>query len=178
MNSSNLYFLPSGTVDSFNVVIEIPQGSNNKYELDPQTGALMLDRVLYGAAFYPLSYGFIPSTKAADGDAADVLVFLTNPVPPLTVVQCRAIGIIKMEDFGDLDSKILAVPLSDPHFNEIQDITDISQHTIKEICDFFENMQKYKNGAWIKNVKILSIENKVSADAEVAAHLNNYTQPN
>jgi len=177
MNSNNLYFLPSGTVEKFNVVIEIPYGSQNKYELDPETGALFLDRVLYGAAFYPLNYGFIPSTKAADGDACDALVFLTNPVPPMTVVQCRAVGLIKMEDSGDMDSKILAVPVSDPHYDDLQDLDDIPSHYIKEICDFFTNMQKFKKGEWKKNINtILSVENKAAADAEISTHLNNYTK--
>jgi inorganic pyrophosphatase len=177
MSSSNLYFLPSGSVEEFNVVIEIPQGSQNKYELDPETGALFLDRVLYGAAFYPLDYGFIPSTKAEDGDAMDVMIFMTNTVPPTTVVKCRAVGIIKMEDSGDIDSKILAVPISDPHFADLHDLEDVPQHSIKEICDFFENMQKFKKGQWVKNVnKVLSVENKASADEEIKKHLNNYTQ--
>jgi inorganic pyrophosphatase len=178
MSSQNLYFLPSGTVDNFNVVIEIPHGSQNKYELDAETGALFLDRVLYGAAFYPGNYGFIPSTKAEDGDAADVIVFMTNPVPPKTVVKCRAVGIIKMEDSGDLDSKILAVPNDDTYFNEVNDIEDLPTHKIKEITDFFENMQKFKKGEWKRNVnKILSVENKESAQTEVARYLNNYPSP-
>lgn len=175
-STTNLYFLPSGTIDEFNVVIEIPYGSQNKYELDAQSGVLFLDRVLYGAAFYPGNYGFIPSTKAPDGDAMDVIVFLTNPVPPLTVVKCRPIGIIKMEDSGDLDSKILAVPVSDPHYSDYNDLEDIPSHTIKEICDFFENMQKFKNGKWNKNINtILSVENKASAQSEIKPLLNNYS---
>lgn len=178
ISTQNLYFLPSGKVDEFNVVIEIPYGSQNKYELDPATGALFLDRVLYGAAFYPANYGFIPSTKAEDGDAVDALVFMTNPVPPTTVVKCRAIGIIKMEDSGEMDSKILAVPVDDPHFFDTNDVADIASHKIKEICDFFENMQKFKKGEWKKNVnKILGVGDKLEAEAEVAKYLNNYGQP-
>jgi inorganic pyrophosphatase len=173
----NLYFLPSGTVEKFNVVIEIPYGSQNKYELDPKTGAVFLDRVLYGAAFYPGNYGFIPSTKAEDGDAADVIVFMTNPVPPSTVVPCRAVGILKMEDSGDLDSKILAVPIDDPYFNDIKDLSDLPSHKIKELVDFFENMQKFKKGVWLKNVnKIIGVGDKAEAEIEIARYLNNYPE--
>jgi inorganic pyrophosphatase len=111
---SNIYFLPSGTVEEFTTIVEIPQGEQNKYEINPDTGLLELDRVLYGAAFYPVNYGFIPSTKADDGDAVDVLLFATNPVPPMTVVPSRAIGILEMVDSGDRDFKILAVPTVDP----------------------------------------------------------------
>jgi inorganic pyrophosphatase len=175
MNQQNLYFLPSGTVDEFNVVIEIPYGSQNKYELDAETGALFLDRVLYGAAFYPANYGFIPSTKADDGDAVDVMVFMTNPVPPATVVKCRALGIIRMEDSGDMDSKVLAVPLDDPHFFHMKEMSDVPEHSIKEISDFFENMQKYKKGEWKKHVNtILGLGDRSEAEAEIEKHLNNY----
>jgi len=173
----NLYFLPSGTVDEFNVVIEIPHGSQNKYELDPETGALFLDRVLYGAAFYPGNYGFIPSTKAEDGDALDVILYMTNPVPPATVVKSRAIGILKMEDSGEMDSKIIAVPTSDPYFNDIINLNDLPAHRIKELSDFFVNMQKFKKGEWKTNVnKIIGFGEKLEAEAEVAKYLNNYTK--
>jgi inorganic pyrophosphatase len=175
--SSNLYFLPSGTVEEFNVVIEIPHGSQNKYELDPKTGALFLDRVLYGAAFYPGNYGFIPSTKAEDNDALDVIVYMTNPVPPATVVKCRAIGILKMEDSGELDSKIIAVPNDDPYYNDVKDLNDLPSHIAKELSDFFENMQKFKKGEWKKNVnKIIGFGNKAEAESEIVKYLNNYTQ--
>jgi len=175
--SQNLYFIPSGTVEEFNVVIEIPHGSQNKYELDSETGALFLDRVLYGAAFYPGNYGFIPSTKAEDGDALDVIVFLSNPVPPSTVVRSRAIGILKMEDSGEMDSKILAVATDDPYFSDVQNLNDLPTHKLKELSDFFENMQKYKKGKWKQNVnKIIGYGDKIEADAEVAKYLNNYTK--
>lgn len=173
MNSQNLYFLPSGTVDQFNVVIEIPYGSQNKYELDPNTGALFLDRVLYSSEFYPFNYGFIPSTKAADGDALDVAVFLTNPVPPCTVISCRAIGILKKIDSGDEDNCILAVPVNDPRFKDTLDLTDIPQHQREEIADFFANYKRLQN-------KVCQVEGFFPANIakeEVSKHLNNYTQP-
>jgi len=172
VNASNLYFLPSGTVQEFNVVIEIPYGSQNKYELDPETGALMLDRVLYSAEFYPFNYGFIPSTKAEDGDALDVALLLTNPVSPLTVVKARAIGIVKKIDSGDQDNMILAVPVSDPRFNDIQDVSQIPQHKIAEIVDFFKNYKRLQN----KVVEVQGVFGRLEAEQEVAKYLNNFTK--
>lgn len=170
MNPTNLYFLPSGSVEEFNVIIEIPYGSQNKYELDPKTGALFLDRVLYSSEFYPFNYGFIPSTKAPDGDALDVAVFLTNPVPPGTVVKCRAIGLLKKIDSGDQDNCVLAVPTEDPRYADIFDVSDIPEHKITEITDFFANYKRLQK----KTCQIEGVFGKVEAEQEVAAHLNNY----
>jgi len=174
MNSPahNLYFLPSGTVEEFNVVIEIPYGSQNKYEIDPKTGALFLDRVLYSSEFYPFNYGFIPSTKAEDGDALDVAVFLTNPVPPTTVVRARAIGILKKIDSGDIDNCVLAVPIDDPRFKNIKDLGDLEEHILKEISDFFEQYKRLQN----KKVEIQGFFDATIADQEIAKYLNNYTE--
>lgn len=166
----NLYFLPSGSVEEFYVVMEIPYGSQNKYELDAKTGALFLDRVLYSAEFYPFNYGFIPSTKAADGDALDVAVFLTNPVPPKTVVKCRAVGMIKKIDGGDQDNCIIAVPLDDPRFADMQDIDDVPTHSQKEFVDFFANYKRLQN----KVCEVQGIFGKAEAEAEIAKHLNNF----
>jgi inorganic pyrophosphatase len=170
MNPTNLYFLPSGTVEEFNVIIEIPYGSQNKYELDPKTGGLFLDRVLYSSEFYPFNYGFIPSTKAPDGDALDVAVFLTNPVPPGCVVRARAIGILKKIDSGDQDDCILAVPVDDPRFKDFKEVEDIEPHTLEEIQDFFANYKRLQK----KVCTIEGIFGRDVAEAEVAKHLNNY----
>jgi inorganic pyrophosphatase len=172
MNAQNLYFLPSGTVDKFNVVIEIPYGSQNKYELDPETGAMFLDRVLYSSEFYPFNYGFIPSTKAEDGDALDVAVLLTNPVPPSTVVRTRAIGILKKVDSGDIDNCVIGVPVDDPRFADVNDISDLPKHKLKEIADFFANYKRLQN-------KVSTVEGFFDAEiakSEVAKYLNNYTE--
>ncbi len=176
MNNQNLYFLPSGTAEEFTVVIEIPQGSHNKYELNPQTGALELDRVLYGAAFYPANYGFIPSTKAEDGDAVDVFVLGTNAIPPMTVVPCRALGMFDMVDSGERDFKIVAVPTVDPRFDEYQDINDIPSHFMKDLKDFFTNMQKFKKGKWITPNEVGATYDVKAAKEEVEKYLNNYTE--
>jgi inorganic pyrophosphatase len=171
--SQNVYSLESGSIDEFNVIVEIPEGSQNKYEIDPKTGLLYLDRVLYGSVFYPLTYGFIPSTLADDGDAVDVMILMTSPVPPLTVVKCRAIGIVDMVDSGDRDFKIIAVPTVDPRFDDVNDLSQIPQHKVKDIVDFFENMQKFKKGEWIKPNKTTSISGREDAIEELKKYLNN-----
>ena len=174
MQAQNLYFLDSGTPEEFQVVIEIPYGSQNKYELDPETGALYLDRVLFSSEFYPFNYGFIPSTKAEDGDALDVAVLLTNPVPPMTVVRARAIGILKKIDGGDRDDCVIAVPVDDPRFKDISDLNDIASHTREEIVDFFANYKRLQN----KKVDIEGYFSKEEAVKVVKNHLNNYPSPN
>ena len=172
MNAKNLYFLPSGTSEVFNVIIEIPYGSQNKYELDPETGALFLDRVLYSAEFYPFNYGFIPSTKAEDGDALDVAVLLTNPVPPNTVIRTRAIGMLKKIDSGDIDNCVIGVPVDDPRFKDVSDISELPKHRLDEIADFFQNMKRLQN----KTVEIIGFIDAKESTLEVAKYLNNYTE--
>ncbi|MGL4758063.1 MAG: inorganic diphosphatase [Patescibacteria group bacterium] len=172
MNAKNLYFLPSGTSQEFNVIIEIPYGSQNKYELDPETGALMLDRVLYSSEFYPFNYGFIPSTKAEDGDALDVAVFLTNPVPPGCVVKARAIGMLKKIDSGDIDNCVLAVPVDDPRFKGVDDLDDMPKHILDEIADFFANYKRLQK----KTCEIVGFVQSTEAKSEVEKYLNNYTE--
>jgi len=168
--AQNLYFLPSGKVEKFNVVIEIPKGSQNKYELDAETGALKLDRVLYSSDHYPFNYGFIPSTKTEDGDALDVAVLLTNPVPSCTVIPCRAVAVIKKIDGGDKDTCIIAVPTCDPRWDDGKDIEDLPKHWLKECEDFFNTYKRLQN----KVSTVDGIENRESAEKEVAAYLNNY----
>lgn len=169
-HSPNLYFLPSGSKTEFNVIIEIPQGSQNKYELDSETGALFLDRVLFSSDFYPFNYGFVPSTKAEDGDALDVAVFLTNPVPAGTVVKCRAIGMLKKIDSGDIDTCILAVPTKDPRFSDYKDLADIGTHRLEEIKDFFATYKRLQK----KTVEIEGYFGASDATKEVEKYLNNY----
>jgi len=170
---SNVYNLDKGTIDSFRVVVEIPFGSQNKYEIDPESGLVFLDRVLYGTAFYPFNYGFIPGTKAADGDAADVGILLTNPVPPSTVVECRAIGLVRKVDSGETDNLIIAVANSDPGYFGIDDVNQLPAHIQKQIVDFFENMQKFKKGQWLKNVnKVEGVFGKKEAMDELSQYFN------
>jgi inorganic pyrophosphatase len=169
----NPYFIPSGSKDEFNVIIEIPKGSQNKYELDWETGLLMLDRVLYSSDMYPLNYGMVPSTKAEDGDALDVMVVMTNPVPPLTVVKCRAIGYLPMIDSGEKDTKILAVPVDDPRFKHVNSYKDLGDHNLAEIKDFMETYKRLQK----KSIEVGEWVDAAEATEYVAKYLNNFTDP-
>lgn len=123
--------------DNFTACIEIPKGGKNKYELDKETGLLMLDRVLYTATHYPANYGMIPRTYADDGDPLDVLVMCQESIVPLTLVQCYPIGVIKMTDEESVDEKIIAVPFKDPSLSCYHDISELPEHTFQEIRHFF-----------------------------------------
>ena len=124
---------------AFPAVIEIPKGSTNKYELDKETGLLRLDRVLYSAVYYPADYGFIPRTFCDDGDPLDVLVLGQEPVYPLTIVDARAIGVMRMRDEKGLDDKIVAVSVRDPAFADYTDKDQLPNHVLREIRRFFED---------------------------------------
>src|SRR5262245_57044712 len=139
---------------SFPVVIEIPKGSKNKYELDKETGLLKLDRVLYSAVHYPADYGFIPRTYCDDGDPLDALVLSQEPVYPLTIVQARAIGVMQMRDEKGEDDKIIAVSIHDPAFAEFTDKAQIPQHLLRELQRFFQDYKALEN----KHVTIESLQ--------------------
>jgi inorganic pyrophosphatase len=118
-------------------IIEIPQGSRNKYELDKDSGLLKLDRVLYSAVHYPGDYGFIPRTLHEDGDPLDILVRINEPTFPGCMVDARPVGVLRLLDRGEPDDKILAVPSHDPFHEEFFDIADLPQHYLKEVEHFF-----------------------------------------
>jgi inorganic pyrophosphatase len=124
---------------AFPVVIEVPKGSKNKYELDKETGLLRLDRVLYSAVHYPADYGFIPRTFCDDGDPLDALVISQEPVHPLTIVEARAIGVMRMRDEKGIDDKIVAVSVRDPAFSDYHDKAQLPGHMLREIRRFFED---------------------------------------
>ena len=124
---------------AFPVVIEVPMGSKNKYELDKETGLLKLDRVLYSAVHYPANYGFIPRTFCEDGDPLDALVLGQEPVNPLTMMDARAIGVMRMRDEKGLDDKIIAVSVRDPAFSDYMDHRQLPTHLLREIRRFFED---------------------------------------
>ena len=123
---------------AFPVIIEVPKGSKNKYELDKETGLLRLDRVLYSAVHYPADYGFIPRTFCDDGDPLDALVLSQEPVHPLTIVEARAIGVMRMRDEKGIDDKIVAVSVLDPAYAEYTDKAQLPAHNLLEIRRFFE----------------------------------------
>ena len=124
---------------AFPVVIEIPKGSTNKYEMDKETGLLRLDRVLHSAVYYPADYGFIPRTYCDDGDPLDALVLGQEPVYPLTIVQARAIGVMRMRDEKGIDDKIIAVSVHDPAFAEYTDKGQLPTHVLRQVRRFFED---------------------------------------
>jgi inorganic pyrophosphatase len=145
---------------SFPVVIEIPKGSKNKYELDKETGLLKLDRVLYSAVHYPADYGFIPRTYCGDGDPLDALVLSQEPVYPLTIVQARAIGVMQMRDEKGEDDKVIAVSIYDPAFADFTDKAQLPQHLLRELQRFFQDYKTLEN-------KHVVIENMLGPDDAV-----------
>lgn len=120
-----------------NVIVEIPKGSRNKYEYDKEMGTICLDRVLYASMQYPGDYGLVPQTLSEDGDPLDILVMTNEPTFPGCVIQARPIGLFRMQDKGEPDDKILAVPASDPLFRDYHDLGDIPQHFLHEVAHFF-----------------------------------------
>ncbi|MDD3498360.1 MAG: inorganic diphosphatase [Candidatus Moranbacteria bacterium] len=129
---------PGKTPEEINVVIEIPRGSKNKYEIDKKTGMIKLDRAMKTSQDYPFDYGFVPQTYWEDGDALDVVVLSTYALASGILVEARPVGIMKMIDGGDSDDKIISVPKNDPRWDNIKDIKDVNPHTLKEIKHFFE----------------------------------------
>lgn len=128
--------------EDFIAVIEIEKGSKNKYELDKETGHIILDRILYTSTHYPANYGLIPRTYADDGDPLDVLLLCSENIHPLSLVRCYPIGVMKMLDGGKLDEKIIAIPFNDPTYNTYTDIDQLPQHIFSEMRHFFS---VYKN---------------------------------
>ena len=126
------------TPDDFYAVIEISKGDKNKYELDKETGLLKLDRVLFTSTHYPANYGFIPRTFADDGDPLDVLVLCSETILPMTLVECKPIGMLNMIDGDSRDEKIIAVPLGDPNYTNITDIKDLVVNINKTLADAVE----------------------------------------
>ena len=155
---------------TFPVVIEVPMGSKNKYELDKESGLMRLDRVLYSAVYYPANYGFIPRSFCDDGDPLDALVLGQEPVHPLTVVQARAIGVMRMRDEKGLDDKIIAVSTLDPAFNDYSDHTQLPGHTLREIKRFFEDYKTLER----KKVEVDELQGPFEAAKTIRAAMSAY----
>ena len=141
------------TPEDFICVIEIPKGSKKKYELDKETGYIILDRILHTSTHYPANYGFIPRTYGDDNDPLDVLLLCSEVLEPLTLARAYPIGVIKMIDNGRSDEKIIAIPFNDPTYNTYKSISELPTHIFNEMRHFFE---VYKN-----------LENKTTAVDEV-----------
>lgn len=133
-----------GTSEAMNVIVEIPKGASNKYEIDKKTGLIKLDRANYGPTPYPIEYGFIPRTLAEDGDAMDVIIFATYPVPPGILVEVRPVGLMEFTDDGETDNKIIGVPVEDRRWDDVKDVEDLNKHSLKEIQHFFETVKQLK----------------------------------
>lgn len=149
-----------------NAIIEIPKDSKLKFEMDKKTGLLKLDRFLYSAVHYPGDYGFIPQTLWYDDDPLDIIILTQRSVYPMTLVNARIIGVLRMVDNEEKDDKLLAVYDTDPRYEEFKDIKDLPKHMIQELKHFFETYKELQG----KKCKVLEILNREAAykDIEVA----------
>ncbi|TSA43808.1 inorganic diphosphatase [bacterium] len=157
-----LHDVSAGTKNAMNVIIEIPKDSHNKYEIDKKTGLIKLDRANYSSAAYPFDYGFVPQTLWDDGDALDVILLTTYPLNVGVLAPARPVGILNMTDGGDKDDKILAVPVDDNRWDDVQDLKDINKHTLKEFVHFFETYKNLRNKS--SQVVISGYQGRVEAE--------------
>lgn len=155
----------------FLACIEISKGSKNKYELDKESGVLILDRILFTATQYPQNYGFIPRTWGLDNDPIDVLVLCSQPVVPLSLIRCAPIGMMKMEDGGETDEKIIAVCINDPDYNNYKDISDLPPHVLEEIKHFFMHYKELEHN---KETTVEGFVGREEAEAAIEAGLVRY----
>lgn len=158
--------------EEFMAVIEIPMGSNVKYELDKQTGLLRMDRVLYSAVHYPANYGFIPQTFADDDDPLDVLVLCQEPVYPRTLIRARAIGLMTMVDSGKKDHKIIAVAVDDPEYSSYRDLSELPVHRLNILRRFFQDYKQLE----ALDVEVDEIEAAENAFPVIEAALQAYSE--
>ena len=147
------------TPEDFVAFIEIEQGSKNKYEIDKETGLIILDRILYTATHYPLNYGFIPRTHCDDGDPLDVFVLCSQPIEKMSLVRCYPIGVIEMRDRDAEDQKVIAIPFGDPQYNSYNDISDLPKHIFDELMHFLSVYKQLED----KNVEVQAINGREKA---------------
>jgi inorganic pyrophosphatase len=159
-----LHDIDPGTSEEMNVIIEIPKGSHNKYEVDKKTGLIKLDRANYTPAAYPIEYGFIPQTLDDDGDASDVLLFATYPIHPGVLVEVRPVALMEMTDDGERDNKIIGVPAKDQRWDDVQDLKDLNRHALQEIKLFFETIKQLKTKPAV--VTVHGFKDRAAAQAE------------
>jgi inorganic pyrophosphatase len=148
-----------GAPEKVNALIEIPQGSRTKYEIDKETGLLIMDRVIHSSFHYPINYGFIPQTLGLDGDPLDILVLCSQTIQPLCLVEATVIGNMQMIDSGEEDDKIIAVATNDPSVNHITNITELPRHFFNELKHYFEEYKVLEN----KEVRIDNFQSKEEA---------------
>ena len=158
------------TPNIVNGIIEIPKNTRAKYELDKESGLLIMDRVLYSSMYYPANYGFIPKTYCDDNDPLDIIVLSQISVVPLCIVSAKVIGVMRMIDHGDLDDKIIAVAEHDMSVNHINDISELPEHFFKELKNFFEDYKKLEN----KTVKIEDFQDATIAKEIIKQSMIDY----
>ena len=155
-----------------NVIIEIPKWSMNKYEYDKKNDIIKLDRVLSSPFHYPRDYGFIPRTLSEDNDPLDALVLVTNPTYPGILVETRPVGVLQMEDNGELDNKIICVTKNDPRYNETFDLKDIGEHYLTEISHFFNRYKDLEH----KTVEIIGWKDNKVAKKIIIESMERYNE--
>lgn len=153
-----------------NAIIEIPQGSRCKYEIDKESGLLKLDRILYSSFYYPVNYGFIPQTYGEDKDPLDILVITSLPVQALTLMEAKVIGVMQMVDSGDADDKIIAVAANDPSVNYYNNIEELPKHFFDELRHFFEEYKHLEN----KTVAVEEFKDKATALQVIEQGIKSY----
>lgn len=154
----------------FLVVVEISKGSKNKYELDKETGTLILDRVLYTSTHYPANYGFIPRTYSEDNDPLDVLVLCSEPIVPLSLVRCYPIGVMMMQDSGDMDYKIIAIPYKDPNWNTYKEVEELPPHIMEEMSHFFRVYKELEG----RTTTVFQVKNREFAELIIKDNIAAY----
>ena len=153
-------------------IVEIPRNSRAKYELDKDSGMLILDRVLYSSINYPANYGFIPRTYCDDGDPLDILILSQIDIVPMCLVEAKVIGVMRMLDGGEMDDKIIAVASNDMSVNHMNDVNDLPPHWLKELRSFFEDYKKLEN----KSVVVEEIQHREVALQVVEQRILDYNQ--
>lgn len=160
--------------EEINCIIEIPKGSPNKYEIDKKTGLIALDRANYSSAPYPFDYGFVPQTLWDDGDALDIVIPSTFPLSTGVLVRVRPVALMRMIDDGESDYKVIAVPIDDRRWDDVQDVGDLNQHNLKEWKHFFETYKELKEKDVV--VTIESIDGKEAALEAVLKSIRLYKE--
>ena len=148
----------------FVAFIEIEQGSKNKYELDKETGLIILDRILFTSTHYPMNYGFIPLTYSEDDDPLDVFVLSSQSIEKASLVRCYPIGVIEMQDRNESDEKIIAIPFGDPQYNGYKDLAELPKHIVDELKHFLSVYKALEN----KDVRIQSIGDRLDSEKCIA----------
>ena len=158
------------TPDIVNGIIEIPKNTRAKYELDKESGMLLMDRVIFSSMHYPANYGFIPQTYCDDKDPLDIMVLSQIDIVPMCIVSAKVIGVMQMIDGGEKDDKIIAVAENDMSFNHINDISELPAHWIKELRNFFEDYKKLEN----KEVQVEEFQNAEKAKEIILQSMEDY----